>query len=609
MELESSPDSSKKTLQSSSSENPSTLDEIKTPEKLIGKPKKKVDGSVKLPQKYEILGKRFSYAHLAQLKFILPEVIVVKKVLVHDERTSCMKPDLHIALNVDAVKDVGELKSASGNSYMRKIFYSRLLDFCKAHPEGEVPEENLPEPFNKSKLDMHTSTSNASISSWIGETSTGVLPEQQPAAATHLSHTFRKHFSQKVSSYATTNSDQEKDTVCLQPSALLVSKLDVDQSSNEERISAYISLKRLTSNKCSSLGASQASVTPSHPHTTPLKERDRENETSSSVGTATIQGTPAKLVSTPVKLMSATPALRTPKRSYMSPDHYSKASQNKLIRRPLCNRSLEFDSPVCNRSLEFDSPMKNGEVKDEVNLVGGLSVDNNILDILPEKLLESIKEKERKAVEEKDPAISQAKRRQKMIASLPKLFDVICFLFQSIKCSVITKEEFMHRIVANHLDIVDRRDVEDQLKLLQELTPEWIYEKLASSGDLLICINKKFSPDLMRARLVEAKKLYCPFAKERYADVYFHFDSVGIIHGFLTSTGYQCLPRVETHTRKGERRQSEHGFFGLYRVGSEDGIPEKRLRVVFCWSEWGFLVLSPLRFAFAIVGFGVGRNL
>ncbi|XP_058199492.1 CDT1-like protein a, chloroplastic isoform X2 [Rhododendron vialii] len=535
MELESSPDSSKKTLQSSSSQNPSTLDEIKTPEKLIGKPKKKVDGSVKLPQKYEILGKffdsldssirllrlkgctstftnispkvecltdrRFSYAHLAQLKFILPEVIVVKKVLVHDERTSCMKPDLHIALNVDAVKDEGELKSTSGNSNMRKIFHSRLLDFCKAHPEGEVPEENLPEPFNKSKLDMHTSTSNASISSWIGETSTGVLPEQQPAAATHLSHTFRKHFSQKVSSYATTNSDQEKDAVCLQPSALFVSKLDVDQSSNGERISAYsspsigkLSLKPLTSNTCSSLGASQASVTPSHPHTTPLKEREMENETSSSVGTATIQGTPAKLVSTPVKLMSATPALRTPKRSYMSPDDYSKASQNKLIRRPLCNRSLEFDSPV-----------KNAEVKDEVNLVGGLSVDNNILDILPEKLLESIKEKERKAVEVKDPAISQAKRRQKMIASLPKLFDVIRFLFQSIKRSVITKEEFMHRIVANHLDIVDRRDVEEQLKLLQELTPEWIYEKLASSGDLLICINKKFSPDSMRARLVEAK--------------------------------------------------------------------------------------------------------
>ncbi|KAG5514563.1 hypothetical protein RHGRI_035835 [Rhododendron griersonianum] len=499
-----------------------------------GKPKKEVDGPVKLPEKYEILGKffdsldssirllrlkgsmstftnispkvefltdrRFSYAHLAQLKFILPEVIEMKKVLVHDERTSCMKPDLHIAMNVDAIKNEGKMKSASGNSYMRKIFHSRLLDFFKAHPEGEVPEENLPEPFNKSKLVMHTGTSNASIPSLIGETSTGVLPEQQPAAATHLSHIFRKHFSQKVSRYATANSDQEKGTVAPQPSALPVSKLDVDQSSNEGRISASsapsiskFSLKPSTSDKCSSLGASQASVPLSYPHTTPLKKRDLDNE-ASSVGTATIQGTPAKLVSTPVKLMSATPALRPPKRSYLSPDDYTTTSQNKLIRRPLRNRSLKFDSPG-----------KNAEVKDEVNHVGGLSVDDDVFDILPENLLKSIKEKERKALEEKDPAISQAKRRQKMIASLPKLFDMIRFLFQSIKRSVVTKEEFMHQMVANHLDIVDRREVEEQLKLLQELAPEWIYEKLASSGDLLICINKMFSLDLMRARLVEAK--------------------------------------------------------------------------------------------------------
>ncbi|KAH7838506.1 hypothetical protein Vadar_027434 [Vaccinium darrowii] len=580
-------------------------------DKVIGKPKKKVDDPVKLPEKYEILGKfldslassirllqlkgskstftnispkveyftdrRFSHAHLAQLKFILPEVIEMKKVLVYDERTCCMKPDLHVTMNVDAVKNEGKLKSANGNSHMRKVFHSRLLDFFKAHPElimddgavlllsnwehstaqnlehsrardvlfptcpqllpnslnlkfvyqgklalsskndsvisavdlsavvmkmlGEVPEETLPEPFNKSKLEMRTSARNASTSSLIGETSTEELLDQQPAAATHLSPTFRKHFSQKVSRNATTNANHEHGTLCLQPSALPVSELDVDQSSNEGSINACsapsitkFSLNPPTSDKCSSLGASLTSVPPSHPHGSPLKKRDLENETSSSVGTTTIQGTPAKLVSTPVRLMSATPALRPPKRSCMSPDDYSTTSQNKLIRRPLRNRSLTFDSPV-----------KISEEKDEVNHLGGLSVDDDIFDILPEKLLESIREKERKALEERDPAISQAKRRQKMIASLPKLFDMIRFLFQSIKRSVVTKEELMHRIVANNLDIVDRREVEDQLKLLQELAPEWIYEKLASSGDLLICINNMFSPDSMRARLVEAK--------------------------------------------------------------------------------------------------------
>ena len=59
-------------------------------------------------------------------------------------------------------------------------------------------------------------------------------------------------------------------------------------------------------------------------------------------------------------------------------------------------------------------------------------------------------------MEERDPAISQAKRRQRLIACLPKLFNMMHYLFQSIKRSVITKEELMHKIIAGHCDIVDR---------------------------------------------------------------------------------------------------------------------------------------------------------
>ena len=59
-------------------------------------------------------------------------------------------------------------------------------------------------------------------------------------------------------------------------------------------------------------------------------------------------------------------------------------------------------------------------------------------------------------MEERDPAISQAKWRRQMIASLPKLFNMIHFLFQSIKRSVITKEELIHKIISSHLQIADR---------------------------------------------------------------------------------------------------------------------------------------------------------
>ena len=97
-----------------------------------------------------------------------------------------------------------------------------------------------------------------------------------------------------------------------------------------------------------------------------------------------------------------------------------------------------------------------------------------------------------------------------MIAGLPKLFDKIYFFFQSIRRSVVTKEELIQTLISQ-LDIVEKskiilskskalsffyvklplnkfvttEEVEEQLRLLQELAPEWIYEKLAVSGDLL----------------------------------------------------------------------------------------------------------------------------
>jgi len=72
---------------------------------------------------------------LAQLKFILPEAIAIKKLLVFDERTSCMKPDLHVSINLDAVEFDANLLSESGTMSLRKLFRVRLNEFWKSHPE------------------------------------------------------------------------------------------------------------------------------------------------------------------------------------------------------------------------------------------------------------------------------------------------------------------------------------------------------------------------------------------------------------------------------------------------------------------------------------------
>ena len=52
-----------------------------------------------------------------------------------DERTSCMKLDLHVSINVDAVENDGKLKSESGNMHLRKVLRSWLVDFSKSFPE------------------------------------------------------------------------------------------------------------------------------------------------------------------------------------------------------------------------------------------------------------------------------------------------------------------------------------------------------------------------------------------------------------------------------------------------------------------------------------------
>jgi len=82
--------------------------------------------------------RRFTYGHLAQLKYILPESIVIKKVLLHDEATCCMKPELHITFQVDAIEDIAMGKGENGYSVLRRVFRERLADFSKCHPEVKI---------------------------------------------------------------------------------------------------------------------------------------------------------------------------------------------------------------------------------------------------------------------------------------------------------------------------------------------------------------------------------------------------------------------------------------------------------------------------------------
>ncbi|KAJ1417498.1 Winged helix DNA-binding domain superfamily [Sesbania bispinosa] len=474
------------------------------------KPKTVTDEPSKLPEKYEILGeffdsldssirllrlkgsmpsftnispkiecltdRRFTHGHLAQLKFILPDAIEIKKLLVFDERTSCMKPDLHVTINLDAVESDAKLLPERGTGSLRKLFRTRLRDFCKSHPEGdEIPEEILPEPFNRPKQDrllnllktpsslskealsdasvthspaplsaclqnndIADNTDSASIEKNLSDNTDSA--NQQLAVASHMSKAFTRRFSQKSKENGADNAQHKCQSDSFQPLAFPVSESSLKENcsyesteSKPKACSSEIASEAASSGLCPTVCASSNCFTSSSaPPATPSKTIEYTENKDGSLKSINATSTPAKLVCTPSRLMSATPALPAPKRACMSPDDNATSSLNKLVRRPPRTRSLKFDTPVKNEDV-----------------VGSLSIDDDIFDILPENLLQSIMEKER-----------------------------------------IAKEE---------------SEVEEQLHLLLELVPDWISEKLASSGDFLFCINKMLNPETVRASLEEAK--------------------------------------------------------------------------------------------------------
>ncbi|KAG2308691.1 hypothetical protein Bca52824_028439 [Brassica carinata] len=377
---------------------------------------------------------RFCYSHLAQLKHILPEAIENLR----------LREYLHVTLKADSVEENDKLKSERNKISLRNVFRTRLADFVKAHPQGdEVPEEELPEGFNRRKPNEDSRDEVRRFSS--------LMEEMASIPAARLISSFSKV-----------------------PSSPVKPQINVGPTS---------SLARPALCKVN-LAPTPASVlsTPAKMESTPV----------------IVASTPPEFASTPSRLFSAA-CLQKRSSGDTSPDDVSTDPPFKLARRCLLSSS---------RSLNFDSYTKDKKAVDvaDIDQVPVEDDDDEILSILPDELRQSIKEQETKAIEESNPAISEAKRRRKMVACLPKLFNVIHYLIQSIRRWILTKEELVNKIIAGHSDITDRKEVEEQLMLMQELVPEWISEKRSPSGDLLVIINKMASPQTIRSQLEENKK-------------------------------------------------------------------------------------------------------
>ncbi|CAN6834061.1 unnamed protein product [Brassica oleracea var. botrytis] len=399
----------------------------------------------KLPEKYEALGKLFdaleSSILLSKLRGSKPTFSNVSGKI---EPTSCMMPDLHVTLKADAVEENDKLKSERNKISLRNVFRTRLADFVKAHPQGdEVPEEELPEGFNRRKPNEDSRDEVRRFSS--------LMEEMASIPAARLISSFSKV-----------------------PSSPVKPQINVGPTSSLAR--PALCMVNLVPTPASVLS------TPAKMESTPV----------------IVASTPPEFASTPSRLFSAA-CLQKRSSGDTSPDDVSTDPPFKLARRCLLSSS---------RSLNFDSYTKDKKAVDvaDIDQVPVEDDDDEILSILPDELRQSIKEQETKAIEESNPAISEAKRRRKMVACLPKLFNVIHYLIQSIRRWILTKEELVHKNIAGHSDVTDRKEVEEQLVLMQELVQEWIYEKRSTSGDLLVCINKLASPQTIRSQLEEENK-------------------------------------------------------------------------------------------------------
>ncbi|CAL5033425.1 unnamed protein product [Urochloa decumbens] len=382
--------------------------------------------------------RRFTYNHLAQLKYIMPEAIVVNKILLRDDRTCCMKSDLQVNFLVGPVEIVKQ-KGETAYSALRRIFRQRLVDFFRDHPEGDdIPEHELPHPFNQTRLSMPQAAPRT-VHEPTSPIESSDLNGQQATMISHMSQSFKRRFSQRsLISSATASATS--------PLAKVESNV-LSQLSRSSLFSSYVSSS---------------------------KEARPEDDGKVVVSMSGVsEGTPAKYASTPVRLMASTPDVKTPKRPISAAGYGTPPLQ-------MAKRSA--------RAKLFTTPTKVASSMDGKNqntAVSAVDSDDELLSFLPQSLIQSVTQKEQRAMEEKETGFADQVKRQKLLASLPSIFDVIFLIYQSRQRSVMTKQELIHKIVASSPKIMDRSDFEEQLTFLKELVPEWISEKTTRNGDVL----------------------------------------------------------------------------------------------------------------------------
>ncbi|KAL1356252.1 hypothetical protein HN51_008259 [Arachis hypogaea] len=435
----------------------------------------------------EILAQRkFSYAHLAQMKYILPEGIHIDKVLVHDKKSLCMKSDMKITLVFDFLE---EESNESADMALRQYFSSRLINFSNMHPEAaDIPEAVLPEPFGQRPcgvidvdLPVNSSRAFSSTSNQIE-----LLPGKF-----HLCPSFSRHFSQK------NVASQTEKLQCFSTTKASLSSCASDCQDNQE--SKYAPPSDCATNMKTG-GQGKESLSHFQPNiaNTPVHTVCPPHD----VCDSSFESPDIKISSSSNSLMTETPAQSAPGRLIPISDaklHNMDTRKSASCRKP-AKRVLDF--PLMEGNDGFDIKVDNLEP------TGGSHKYDSILEssiacaedwnVLPQQ----VEERSGHSREDTNQIQGGLDTRDQKSSSLLDLVNVIHSIFHSVRGASITKEEFLQKILMNSLDVVEISEVEEQINFLEKLVPDWICRKLLPSGDDIYSMKKVSDLDSVRSRLL-----------------------------------------------------------------------------------------------------------
>ncbi|OAY71162.1 CDT1-like protein a, chloroplastic [Ananas comosus] len=384
----------------------------------------------------EVLSKRkFLSSQLAQMKYLFPEAIQINKILVHDEKTLCMIPDMKITLMMNVVEN----RQTEGSISMAlcQAFQEKVSSFFIAHQEDQgtdIPEAMLPEPFNS-----------GSFRNTLLEGSSAELPlpnsgDLASLNASHLPPSFRRLISQKVMATKT------------QRTRILASPALSESLCNDGE----------------------------HIETRSPQKQDDHGSFSNIHIPATTLCTPAKVDSNLEKVIIETPAQQMPKRPVPTPDRKLVAEDEEEL------SEARLTTPA-RRSLIYSPSKTDGNMEEPVHQA--VATKGSLLGEETSGLLTKSLPVEPDTVagifEEGNVSQVSIEKCVEKQACLPSIFDTICLITCSSNCSLITKQELVHKIISNNLEIEETGEVEEQLVMLERLAPDWICKKAVASGEFL----------------------------------------------------------------------------------------------------------------------------